>query len=170
MTPGAARAERHRTQRHRSPRTGVDEVLAGLDHDQRAACRAVRGPVCILAGAGTGKTRTITHRIAYRVLHRASPRPQHVLAVTFTARAAGEMRARLARPRRRRRAGPHLPRRRAAPAALLRAAACSAAAMPELVENKPRLVAPAAARAGLPARPHRPARPGRARSSGPRPP
>src|SRR3989440_6797788 len=70
-------------------------VLADLDDEQRAAVTAPAGPVCILAGAGTGKTRAITHRIAYRVLG-GEVRPQHVLAVTFTARAAAEMRARLA--------------------------------------------------------------------------
>ena len=71
-----------------------DDVLARLDPEQRAAVRAVTGPVCILAGAGTGKTRTITHRIAYAVLTGAV-QPDHVLAVTFTARAAGELRGRL---------------------------------------------------------------------------
>src|SRR5688500_15899815 len=64
-----------------------DDVLDRLDPEQRAAAQAVRGPVCILAGAGTGKTRTITHRIAYAVLTGAV-QPDHVLAVTFTARAA----------------------------------------------------------------------------------
>ncbi len=70
-----------------------DAVLARLDPEQRAAVTAP-GPVCILAGAGTGKTRTITHRIAYAALT-GTAQPEHVLAVTFTARAAGELRARL---------------------------------------------------------------------------
>ncbi len=69
-------------------------ILEALDADQRAAVLAPAGPVCILAGAGTGKTRAITHRIAYRVLTGETV-PTHVLAVTFTARAAGEMRGRL---------------------------------------------------------------------------
>jgi DNA helicase-2/ATP-dependent DNA helicase PcrA len=69
-------------------------VLAGLDAEQREAVEAPLGPVCILAGAGTGKTRAVTHRIAYQV-HGGLIAPQHVLAVTFTTRAAGELRARL---------------------------------------------------------------------------
>lgn len=72
----------------------ADDVLAALDPDQREVAAAVRGPVCVLAGAGTGKTRAITHRIAYGVLSGVYV-PQQVLAVTFTARAAGQMRTRL---------------------------------------------------------------------------
>nr|WP_255712361.1 ATP-dependent DNA helicase UvrD2 [Corynebacterium sp. ACRPQ] len=65
-----------------------------LDEDQLRAATAPRGPVCILAGAGTGKTRTITYRIA-NLVDQGFVSPQRVLAVTFTARAAGEMRDRL---------------------------------------------------------------------------
>src|SRR5262245_30274662 len=74
--------------------TSASAVLDALDEQQRTAALAPGGPVCILAGAGTGKTRTITHRIAYRVLA-GEIAPQHVLAVTFTTRAAGELRGRL---------------------------------------------------------------------------
>ncbi|WP_030173235.1 ATP-dependent DNA helicase UvrD2 [Spirillospora albida] len=72
----------------------AESVLEGLDPDQRAVAEAVRGPVCVLAGAGTGKTRAITHRIAYATLTGVVA-PQRVLAVTFTTRAAGELRSRL---------------------------------------------------------------------------
>lgn len=78
-----------------SPVAGADDILAGLDDQQRVAALAVDGPVLILAGAGSGKTRTITHRIAYASAIGAQ-RPDRGLAVTFTAKAAGQMRARLA--------------------------------------------------------------------------
>jgi DNA helicase-2/ATP-dependent DNA helicase PcrA len=76
----------------------VDEtaILGGLNPDQRRAAEAVRGPVCILAGAGSGKTTTITHRIAWQVAAVAF-RSDEILAVTFTDKAAGELRTRLAR-------------------------------------------------------------------------
>lgn len=74
---------------------GADlDVLEGLDPEQREVAQAVRGPVCVLAGAGTGKTRAITHRIAHAV-RSGVVEPGSVLAVTFTTRAAGELRQRL---------------------------------------------------------------------------
>ena len=72
-----------------------DRILAGLNDEQRAAVAATRGPVCILAGAGTGKTTTITRRIAWQVASGAFA-PSQIVAVTFTDKAAGELRARLA--------------------------------------------------------------------------
>ena len=72
----------------------ADELLTALDPEQRAVALARTGPVCVLAGAGTGKTRAITHRIAYAVAT-GTVNPAHVLALTFTVRAAGELRGRL---------------------------------------------------------------------------
>ncbi|CRK61896.1 ATP-dependent DNA helicase UvrD/PcrA, actinomycete paralog [Alloactinosynnema sp. L-07] len=73
---------------------GAHDPLAGLDPEQLAAVTAPRGPVCVLAGAGTGKTRTIVSRIG-NLIHAGHISASQVLAVTFTARAAGEMRTRL---------------------------------------------------------------------------
>ena len=74
--------------------SSAQEILAGLDPKQQVAAQALVGPTCILAGAGTGKTRTVTHRIAYGIAtgHFAANR---VLALTYTNRAAGELRSRL---------------------------------------------------------------------------
>ncbi|MDP9496500.1 MAG: ATP-dependent helicase, partial [Actinomycetota bacterium] len=124
-----------------------DQILEPLDPEQREAARAVHGPVCVLAGAGTGKTRTITHRAAYAVATGVVP-ASALLAVTFTARAAGEMRTRL----------------RALGVPGVQARTFHAAALkqltyfwprvvggppPQVLSNKYRLVANAAARAGL---------------------
>ena len=73
----------------------AERIFAGLNPEQRAAVEATRGPVCILAGAGTGKTTTITRRIAWQVASGAFAAPE-LVAVTFTDKAAGELRARLA--------------------------------------------------------------------------
>jgi DNA helicase-2/ATP-dependent DNA helicase PcrA len=126
----------------------ISAVLAGLDDEQRAAVTAPAGPVCILAGAGTGKTRAITHRIAYRVLT-GEVQAQHVLAVTFTARAAGQLRSRLAE------LGVASVQARTFHAAALRQLRYFAErllagrALPEVVQSKARLVGLAAARSGV---------------------
>jgi DNA helicase-2/ATP-dependent DNA helicase PcrA len=73
----------------------LEIVLGELNEAQREACLELRGPVAILAGAGTGKTTTITHRIACQVRSGAFE-PSQILAVTFTDKAAGELRSRLA--------------------------------------------------------------------------
>jgi DNA helicase-2/ATP-dependent DNA helicase PcrA len=70
-------------------------MLAGLDPEQRAAAETVDGPLLIVAGPGTGKTRTLTHRIAHLIADHGIA-PEACLAITFTRRAAGEMRERLA--------------------------------------------------------------------------
>jgi DNA helicase-2/ATP-dependent DNA helicase PcrA len=73
---------------------GEADVLAGLDADQRRAAEIVDGPLLIVAGPGSGKTRTLTHRIAYLIRHHGAE-PGQCLAITFTRRAADEMRERL---------------------------------------------------------------------------
>jgi DNA helicase-2/ATP-dependent DNA helicase PcrA len=73
----------------------AERIFAGLNPEQEAAVRATRGPVCILAGAGTGKTTTITRRIAWQVASGAFPAAE-IVAVTFTDKAAGQLRGRLA--------------------------------------------------------------------------
>ncbi|MFC5662458.1 ATP-dependent DNA helicase UvrD2 [Kitasatospora misakiensis] len=126
---------------------GPDAVLAGLDPEQRAVATALHGPVCVLAGAGTGKTRAITHRIAYGV-RSGVYQPQQVLAVTFTARAAGEMRGRL------RQLGADGVQARTFHAAALRQLhyfwpRAVGGPVPQLLERKVQLVAEAAGRCGL---------------------
>jgi DNA helicase-2/ATP-dependent DNA helicase PcrA len=123
-------------------------VLAGLDEEQVAAVTAPAGAVCILAGAGTGKTRAITHRIAYRVLS-GQIQARHVLAVTFTTRAAGQMRERLVQ------LGVPGVQARTFHAAALRQLRYFAPRLlqgrelPEVVESKARLVTLAASRVGV---------------------
>jgi DNA helicase-2/ATP-dependent DNA helicase PcrA len=72
----------------------ADDILNALDEEQREAAQSLIGPTVIIAGAGTGKTRTITHRIAYGIL-RGDFSENRVMALTYTNRAAGELRARL---------------------------------------------------------------------------
>lgn len=72
----------------------AEALLENLDEEQRQAAESLVGPTCILAGAGTGKTRTITHRIAYGIA-RGYYAANRVLALTYTNRAAGELRSRL---------------------------------------------------------------------------
>ncbi|MEU5097388.1 ATP-dependent DNA helicase UvrD2 [Streptomyces sp. NPDC020996] len=121
----------------------ADAVLDGLDPEQREVATALHGPVCVLAGAGTGKTRAITHRIAYGV-RAGILQPSSVLAVTFTNRAAGEMRGRL------RQLGAHGVQARTFHSAALRQLQyfwpkAIGGSMPRLVDRKIQLVADAAA-------------------------
>ncbi|MGY4643251.1 ATP-dependent helicase [Cellulomonas sp. URHB0016] len=125
----------------------ADALLDALDPEQRAVATALRGPVCVLAGAGTGKTRAITHRIAYGI-RTGVYRPGSVLAVTFTARAAGEMRTRL------RALGATGVQARTFHAAALRQLGffwpkVVGGAAPRIVEQKAQVVAEAARRVGL---------------------
>lgn len=129
-----------------APRS-ADAVLSGLDPEQREVATALHGPVCVLAGAGTGKTRAITHRIAYGV-HAGVMKPSSVLAVTFTNRAAGEMRGRL------RQLGVLGVQARTFHSAALRQLQyfwprAVGGVLPRILDRKSRLVAEAAAACGL---------------------
>src|SRR5690554_6699417 len=130
-----------------APMLSPDQILEALDPEQREVALATTGPVCVLAGAGTGKTRAITHRIAYGV-RTGTYAPTNVLAVTFTARAAGEMRTRL------RELGIEGVQARTFHAAALRQLGyfwprVVGGQVPRLVEHKARLVGEAAERVGL---------------------
>ncbi|MFC5718778.1 ATP-dependent DNA helicase UvrD2 [Streptomyces gamaensis] len=125
----------------------ADAVLDGLDPEQREVATALSGPVCVLAGAGTGKTRAITHRIAYGV-RSGIFQPANVLAVTFTNRAAGEMRGRL------RQLGAGGVQARTFHSAALRQLQyfwprAVGGELPRLLERKAQLVSESAARCGL---------------------
>lgn len=129
---------------HPAAPASPDEILDALDPDQREVANTPLGAMCVLAGAGSGKTRAITHRIAYGVASGAY-RPSQVLAVTFTARAAGEMRTRL------RGLGVHGVQARTFHSAALRQLhyfwpRAVGGAAPEIVPHKASLVAEAAAR------------------------
>ncbi|MDD2818102.1 MAG: ATP-dependent DNA helicase UvrD2 [Candidatus Nanopelagicales bacterium] len=124
-----------------------ESILEALDDEQQAVAAAVHGPVVVLAGAGTGKTRAITHRIAYAAATGAHE-PRRTLAVTFTTRAAGEMRSRL------RELGVEGVGIRTFHAAALRQLRyfwprLSSNEFPQLLPSKARLVAEAAASCGL---------------------
>jgi ATP-dependent DNA helicase UvrD/PcrA len=132
--------------RQADSQTSSDGPLAGLDPEQVTAVQAPRGPVCVLAGAGTGKTRTIVHRVA-QLIHSGHVSAGQVLAVTFTARAAGQLRTRL------RALGVHGAQARTFHAASLRQLRyfwprVVGGPQPDLLDSKLRVISQAANRAG----------------------
>ncbi len=125
-----------------------EDLLTALDPQQQQVALQIGGPLCVRAGAGTGKTRAITYRIAYGV-STGQVSPTSVLAVTFTSRAAAEMRARL------RELGVHGVQARTFHAAAMRQLGffwnqAFSGSMPQVVPQKASLVASAAARLGIP--------------------
>ena len=125
--------------RYRAP--GGRDLLRGLDATQRDAVTSRAAPLAILAGAGSGKTRVLTRRIAWQA-REGNVDPRHVLAVTFTRKAAGELRTRLGRLGVRRCGHRrHVPRHRARAAAPPRRRR-SGRTMPTLLERKVRLLVP----------------------------
>lgn len=125
----------------------IDDALSALDDDQRVVATHLEGPLCVLAGAGTGKTRAITFRIAHGV-RTGVYGPNDLLAVTFTARAAGEMRSRL-----RDLGVPAVPARTFHAAALRQLSyfwpRAVGGTLPRIQDHKAPLVAEAASRLGL---------------------
>ena len=127
--------------------SAAEKLLEALDPDQRAVAQYAAGPMAVLAGAGTGKTRAITYRIAYGVA-RGIYDPANVLAVTFTKRAAVEMRERLAAL-----GIPGVQARTFHSAALRQLQffwpSAIGGSMPPLIEHKASLISSAAARLGI---------------------
>ncbi|MGJ3509205.1 ATP-dependent DNA helicase UvrD2 [Enemella sp. A6] len=128
-------------------RRDPEHLLAALDPEQQQVARALTGPVVVIAGAGTGKTRAITHRIAYGVAT-GTYAPRNVLALTFTTRAAGELRSRLSEL-----GAPGVQARTFHSAALRQAQyfwpRIHGGELPPVLDNPYRLVAGAAQRLGL---------------------
>ena len=127
--------------------SAAEKLLEALDPDQRAVAQYAAGPMAVLAGAGTGKTRAITYRVAYGVA-RGIYDPANVLAVTFTKRAAVEMRERLAAL-----GVPGVQARTFHSAALRQLQffwpSAIGGSMPPLIEHKASLISSAAARLGI---------------------
>ena len=125
--------------------TDPEELLAALDPEQREVATALRGPVAVIAGAGTGKTRAITHRIAYGVATGVY-KPDLGAGGHLHHPRGGRAARPAAAARRPRRAGADLPLRRTAPGAVLLAHGRTAASCPSVLDNRMSLVAEAAGR------------------------